>query len=664
LTSPNPDIKPGQSQQPPELFQTVLLPVCCGILILILIAAIQHLFVFKVQLRLINFLIPTVVGAASGFCIGLYNHRINLRQFKLQATIEELESTGQHLRETENRLQTIIDSVHTGIMVIDPETHTIVDANTTAIKMIGTDRDSIIGSECHEFVCPAMAGKCPITDLKQTMDNEERTLVTASGNRVPILKRVVRLTLNGRPHLLESFLDLSDRKRAEEAVEQLAYFDLLTGLPNRALLKDRLNQAISLAKRSDKKISVLFLDVDRFKQINDTLGHSAGDRLLEMVALRLQSVVRKSDTVSRLGGDEFVIIVPDSDQAEDAAKVAHKIQGAMASPFPLNDQEIFTSSSIGIAMYPANGETAEALLKNADTAMYSSKKEGGNGYCFYSKEMNQRAVQRLALEGRLRRSLARGDFLLHYQPQINLVTGCLVGMEALLRWNCPEEGAVSPADFIPLAEETGLIIPLGEWVLEQACKQAAEWHKAGLFPIRMAVNISGKQFHQRSFADAVVRILSGVQIPRGALELELTESTLTENPPEVAATLKHFKEMGIKLAIDDFGTGYSSLSYLKLFPIDRIKIAQEFVRDIITDLNDAGIAEAVIAMGHSLGLEVIAEGVENEDQQIFLQLRGCDEAQGFYYSRPLSADKATELLRKATGSKGAVVCWHPVHPCK
>lgn len=645
-------------QAMPSLARVTTLPVLYGILILVVIASVQHLFVFKMPLRLFSFLIPISVGAVSGFFIGLYHYRIKQRQFSLKATIDELEATGHHLRETESRLQTIIDSVQTGIIVIDPENHTIVDANTTAIQMIGTDRSRIIGSVCHEFVCPSMVGQCPITDQNQTLDNSERTLVTATGNRIPILKRVVSLTLNGRPHLLESFLDLSDRKRAEEAVEQLAYFDLLTGLPNRALLKDRLNQAIALAKRSGKKISVLFLDLDRFKQVNDTLGHSAGDRLLEMVALRLQSIVRKSDTVSRLGGDEFVIIVPDSDHAEDAAKVAHKIQTAMTSPFPLDGQEVFTSTSIGIAMYPTNGDAAESLLKNADTAMYSTKDQGGNGYRFFSEEMNLRAVQRLALEGRLRRSLARGDFLLHYQPQVHLTTGCLVGMEALLRWNCPEEGAVSPADFIPLAEETGLIIPLGEWVLEQACRQAAAWHKAGLFPVRMAVNISAKQFYQRSFPDAVARILSETGIPHGVLELELTESTLTENPAEVSATMRHFREMGIKIAIDDFGTGYSSLSYLKLFPLNRIKIAQEFVRDIITDTNDAGIAEAVIAMGHSLGLEVIAEGVENEDQQIFLQLRGCDEAQGYHYARPLDTGKATELLEQATESKGAVVSWN------
>ncbi len=412
-------------------------------------------------------------------------------------------------------------------------------------------------------------------------------------------------------------------------------FDSLTGLPNRGLLKDRLNMIMAQSRREGRQVGVLSLDIDRFRWINDILGHAAGDGLLQAVAGRLQSRLRASDTVSRLGGDEFVIILSAVKHEQDIAHATQDIMNVLTLPVDLNGREIFLTASIGIAIYPLDGNDADGLLRNADTAMCFAKETGRNNYKFFSRELNVRSVERMTLETNLRRALERSEFSLNYQPQIDLKSGEIVGVEALLGWNSPETGAVSPEKFIPIAEETGLIIPIGERALRAACMEARSWQDAGFPAVRVAVNISGCQFRQADLAKTVARILEETGLDPGRLEIELTESVLLENSDTAVSILQELKSLGIRLAMDDFGTGYSSLTYLKHFPIDRLKIDQLFIRDINTSQDDASIADAIIAMGHSLGLEIMVEGVETREQVEFLRSRKCFEMQGFHFSLPL-----------------------------
>ena len=449
---------------------------------------------------------------------------------------------------------------------------------------------------------------------------------------------------SSRPRFSFAAVDITDRKKAERDVQKMAYFDSLTGLPNRALLTDRLHQILAQSVREGWLVGVLFLDIDRFKWINDTLGHAAGDRLLQSVADRMQKRLRESDTVARLGGDEFVIALTAAKHDQDISLVAQEIMKALAMPFEIGEQEIFISASIGIAIYPQDGQDVGSLLRNADTAMYVAKEAGRNNYKFFSQEMNQKAVERMALEGNLRRALEKDEFALAYQPQIDTRSRQMTGVEALLRWNHPETGPISPGKFIPIAEETGLIIPIGEWVLRSACMQARTWIDAGFCSLRVAVNISGCQFKQGNLAQLVRQVLDETGLDPANLELELTESILMDNAESAINMLTELKKLGVTLAIDDFGTGYSSLTYLKHFPIDRLKIDQLFIRNITTDANDASISEAIIAMAHSLKMDVIAEGVETREQMDFLVSRKCFDMQGYYFSRPVPAEKIGQLM--------------------
>ncbi len=435
-------------------------------------------------------------------------------------------------------------------------------------------------------------------------------------------------------------------RQAELAIHQLSNYDSLTGLPNRTLLEDRLNQAIAQASREEHCLGVMFLDLDQFKQVNDTLGHVYGDNLLKLVSQRLERCLRKSDTVARLGGDDFIIILTGVRQCEHISQVARKILDALSEPLQLDEHEIFTTASIGIAIYPVDGDAPHLLLKNADIAMYQAKEQGRNAFQFFSREMNYKAEERLLLDNSLRRALERQEFFVHYQPQMDLLTGRLIGMEALVRWQHPEMGMVTPEKFIPLAEDSGLIIPIGEWVLKTACRQNKAWQEMGFGPLRVAVNLSGRQFKQERLVESVAAILNETGLAPSLLELEITESIIMRNAEETIVTLRRLKEMGISLAIDDFGTGYSSLSYLKHFPIDRLKIDRSFVLDITTDPDDAAIAEAIISMAHSLKLKVTAEGVEQQEQLRFLAQRNCDEMQGYLVSRPISTEEFTRLLQQ------------------
>lgn len=438
--------------------------------------------------------------------------------------------------------------------------------------------------------------------------------------------------------------EITERKRAEERLKHMVHYDALTNLPNRLLLTDRLNQALSRSRRHHQFVVVLFLDLDRFKVINDTLGHHYGDFLLKGVADRLVACVRSVDTVSRLGGDEFVVILDDISDTEMIPRMTQKILDAFSKPFNVHSIELFMTPSIGVSIYPNDGETAEELLKNADAAMYRAKEQGKNNCRFYSSEMHLNVMERLELETSLHHALERNEFVLYYQPVIDLRQGRVVGMEALVRWEKPHSGMISPGKFIPMTEETGLIIPIAEWVLRTACAQNRSWQEAGLPPVKIAVNLSGRQFQQKDLLETITRTLEETGLSPDFLELELTESILMQKGDATIATLRGLNAMGVRISIDDFGTGYSSLSYLKRFPIDKLKIDQSFVSSVMAHYNDAVIAKTVVTMAHGLGLKAIAEGVETAEQLAFLHSVGCDEAQGYFFSRPLPAEEAMKLL--------------------
>lgn len=440
--------------------------------------------------------------------------------------------------------------------------------------------------------------------------------------------------------------DVTARKQTERQVEFLAYRDVLTGLPNRLLLQDRFTQAVARAERNACKVALLFLDLDHFKTINDSLGHATGDALLKDVARRLSECMREMDTISRQGGDEFLVVLSDLEGVEMIGPVLLKIRERLQQPMLYDGHELIISSSIGVALYPDDGRDFETLLKKADTALYRAKDAGRNQARFFDEQMNIEAVDHLRLKNGLRRALSRGELELYYQPQFDLLTGGVVGAEALLRWRHPEDGMISPARFIPVAEDSGLIVPIGEWVIQQACHQAMAWQRAGLTPLLMAVNLSAVQFRRGDVQAVVARALRDSGLAPEQLELELTESILLHNTEQVLASVSQIKQLGVKLSIDDFGTGYSSLAYLKRFAVDKLKIDQGFVRDLAYDSDDAAIVRAIVQMAAGLGLRTIAEGVEDAAVLNVLRRFGCDEAQGYYLARPMPAAEFAELLRK------------------
>jgi diguanylate cyclase (GGDEF)-like protein len=431
---------------------------------------------------------------------------------------------------------------------------------------------------------------------------------------------------------------------AKDQLDHLAHHDVLTDLPNRLLLQDRLSQAIEVSCRQGRQLALMYMDLDRFKHINDSLGHAVGDHLLQLVAKRLVECVRHSDTVSRQGGDEFVLLLPLIEHAEDAALSAQKILAALTLPHHVDGHDLHVSVSIGISIFPDDGRDAQALIKCADTAMYCAKESGRNNYKFFEPEMNARAVQRQTVEASLRRALEAQEFVLHYQPKINLETGAIVGVEALIRWQHPERGLLSPGEFVSIAEDCGLILPIGRWVLREACRQGQAWLLDGLPPITVAVNTSALEFRAKDFVNNLRAILAETGLAPRYLELELTESVLMRDAESADSVLRAISDMGVKLAIDDFGTGYSSLSYLRRFPIDTLKIDQSFVKQMSANPDDATIVSAVISMGKSLKQRVIAEGVETPEQYRFLRAQQCEEGQGYYFGRPVPAKSLATLL--------------------
>ena len=558
----------------------------------------------------------------------------------------------------------VFDSALEGIIITD-DSGKILAANPSVCLISGYDMMELVGQtpaifksghHDRDFYAEMWGRLKQIGRWQGEIWNKRK-----NGNVYPqwLSISAVRNELLEEDHYIAVLTDISEIKQAEERLHHLAFHDELTGLPNRTLFKKHLNQAIAHAHRSGEKLAVLFLDIDNFKFINDSLGHSEGDALLQAVAERLTHNIREDDIVSRLGGDEFTMLLEGINGEQGAAAIAQKIMTAMSLPVALGGQDLCITNSIGISLYPDDGTTPEVLMKHADTAMYHAKSQGKNNFQFYTDKMNIHATERLALERDLRAALNRGEFLMYYQPQVALDDGKICGAEALLRWRRNDQ-MISPAEFIPATEESGLIIPIGEWVLQTVCLQNKVWQTRGLPPLRVAVNLSTRQFRQKGLAELIGSLLQDIGLDPRCLELELTEGAAMQNPEEAAAILKALKKTGIRISIDDFGTGYSSLSYLKKFPLDTLKIDQSFVRDITTDPNDAAIVQAVIAMAHGLGLKVLAEGVETQEQAAFLRLHKCDMAQGYYFGRPMPVDAFYELIIGSTETKARTRALQPL----
>lgn len=568
---------------------------------------------------------------------------VNLTSYKL------IESA---LSEAEKKYRSIFENAVEGIFQFAPDGRYLI-INPAMLRIYRYDSSEELISRlsdpaCALFVEPARRAEF-MDKLREHGEaiNFESQICGGDGNLYWVSETVRTIRDdNGKVKFFEgSVEEISARKHYEARLQYQGSHDPLTALANRNRLHDRLQHAISSAQRYRHKVAVAFIDIDKFKYINDSLGHCVGDRVLQAIAGRLKSCVRESDTVGRQGGDEFVVVIDHSDDAV-IALLMQKILATVSAPLMIDDHELHVTCSIGFSLYPIDGLDADNLLKNADAAMYRAKDQGRNNVQFYTEEINQTIRKRLAMESILRHALERNEFFLHYQPQVSLRTGAITSVEALIRWNHPSKGIIPPDEFIPLAEELGLIEPIGDWVLRTACAQMKAWHGAGLPKINIAVNLSVRQFKQKNLVDLIAEALADTNLHASYLNLELTESMMMDNVELAVITLGKLKGMGIKLSIDDFGTGYSSLNYLKRFPIDELKIDKSFVKDITSDPYDAAIARTVITLAHSLKLAVIAEGVETEEQLKYLGSQRCDSIQGYYFSKPISADECEQILRQ------------------
>jgi diguanylate cyclase (GGDEF)-like protein/PAS domain S-box-containing protein len=555
------------------------------------------------------------------------------------------------LRDNERRFRSLIEHSSDIITVLDPDGRILYESPSverllghTAGELIGTSLDEHVHPEDRHALVSAIAssrgagvaGAVAAEFRMRERGGEWRSLEASISNLLDHAE-VGGIVLNSR--------DITARKQDEATIRYLAYYDALTSLPNRVLFDDRLAQALAHSRRRGARgLALVILDLDRFKTINDTLGHGAGDELLRSAASRLTSVLREEDTVARLGGDEFLFLLPEIDDVEDAARVARKILAALSNPFLIQGHELHVTGSLGISMFPFDGSDAETLLRNADTALYRAKEQGGNRSQLYAPAMNAIAFQRLVLENSLRHAVEREELTVHYQPLVSLETGAIVGVEALIRWRHPELGLIPPGEFIPLAEETGLIVQLTHWILAKSCAQMKAWLDAGLEVQTVSVNVSARRFNAADLPATVAEALAAADLDGRHLCLELTESVMMENAEETIATLAELKKQRVKISIDDFGTGYSSLSYLKRLPIDTLKIDQSFVRNMPADADDAAIAMLIISMAHNLNLSVVAEGVETEEQMESLRSQKCDVMQGYLVSRPLPAAEMTAML--------------------
>jgi diguanylate cyclase (GGDEF)-like protein/PAS domain S-box-containing protein len=574
---------------------------------------------------------------------------------KALGSMLERAAIAEVLFEEKERAQVTLDSIGDAVMSSDINGN-VTYLNLAAEHLTGWMRADASGRPLEEVfhIIDAVTRKGVLNPMASAI--RENKTVFLAGNCLLVRRDGVEASIEDSAAPIHDrrgrvtgavmvFHDVSVTRALSLRMSHLAHHDNVTDLPNRVLLNDRLTHAISLAHRHRQRLAVLFLDIDRFKHVNDSLGHNVGDHLLRSVARRLLTCVRTSDTVSRQGGDEFVILLSDVTHAQDAAVIAAKVLSTLAAPHFIDQHKLHLTSSIGIVIYPDDGADSETLLKHADFAMYHAKDKGRNNYQFFEPDMNARALERQSLEGELRRAMERDEFVLHYQPKINLRTGAITGVEALIRWHHPDRGLVPPTRFVPIAEECGAIVSIGRWVLRDACRQARVWQSESLPPICISVNISTVELRHKDFIAGVGAALMESGLAPSNLELELTETFLMQDSQSTAIVLQALKKLGVRLALDDFGTGFSSMSHLKNFPIDTLKIDQSFVRNLTTDAGDAGIVTALIGMGRSLGMGVVAEGVETVEQLAHLREQGCPEGQGNHFSRPLSAENLTRLLK-------------------
>ncbi|MDD5211794.1 MAG: EAL domain-containing protein, partial [Sulfuricurvum sp.] len=528
----------------------------------------------------------------------------------------------------------------------------VVDWNPAAERIFAYTKEEALGHSAEELILTKnsiehsseiwselLSGSGGYRSTNE-MRTKERNIIFCEWHNTPLINEKGEII--GVASMVE---DVTQQKRSEEKISHMGYYDLLTELPNRILFKARLEENCRKADRNNTLVGILFINIDHLKDINDTLGHAIGDLIITSVALRLREAIRESDTLSRFGGNEFAVLVPELKDLHHIEKMTYFIFEMFKEPIKIDDHELFITLSIGSTIYPLDDISSENLLRNADTAMHLAKKMGRNQHQCYSKELTNQVTMALSLQNALRNAIKNEELCLYYQPQMNLETGIIIGAEALVRWQHPEEGLKSPVEFIPIAEESGLIVPMGDWILRAACKQAKEWQQQGMSNFTIAVNLSARQFKEEGFAQRAIQIIHESMVKTSFIELELTESIFAENTLMVFETLNIFKQAGIKISLDDFGTGYSSLSYLKLFPIDKLKIDQSFVRDVLVDKSDASLVRAIIAMGKALGLTTIAEGVETKEQLDFLHREGCEEIQGYFLSKPIPAHEFTRFWR-------------------
>ena len=570
---------------------------------------------------------------------------------RAQTTVQQISDQNQKLLRNETRMRAVLEQVDEGIISISSD-GMIRSLNPATERMFGYNSVEMLGQKVSILMAEEdsarhdqylqrylQSGKTSVLGSSREVSGRRK-----DGTLFPIELRLGEVKLEDEHLFIGSMRDISAIKAVEQRMLHLANHDSLTNLPNRNLLQDRARQALTQAHRQSHMVGVLCLDLDHFKTTNDLLGHPIGDRLLQTVAARILNCIRDEDTVARQGGDEFIVILPNIKRFEDVAIVAQKILVTLASAYSLDNTELHTSASIGVSVYPDDGKDVDILMRNADTAMYYAKATGRNNFQFFTPKMNQAITERMGIESKLRHALGRDEFVLNYQPIVNIATGQVGATEALLRWY-PESGLIGPDRFIPVAEETGLIVPIGEWVIRAALRERRHWLEQGLTCQRMVVNLSARQFAQKNLVAIIGRILHEMELSPEHLGVEITESLIMDRPEDAVRTLRALSEMGVQISIDDFGTGYSSLSYLKRFPLDKIKIDRSFINDIATDSDDAAIVTAIIAMSHSLGARVVAEGVETEAQLNFLRAHGCDEFQGYFFSRPALGGELFDKLR-------------------
>jgi diguanylate cyclase (GGDEF)-like protein/PAS domain S-box-containing protein len=572
----------------------------------------------------------------------------------LTTEISERKKAQSALTQSEKKLRNLYDTISDGIVMTDLKER-VLECNQRYLEMLGYAEEEIKRAS-YDDITPAPWREKDILIRSQIFshgysEEYEKEYRRKDGARFPVsVKKWIIRDENGSPTGMWAIVrDITERKKLEDAIRYQAYHDALTGLANRTLFIDHLSLELAQSRRNRKMLATMFLDLDRFKIINDTLGHTAGDVLLREAAERLKTCVRESDTVARIGGDEFNILLADMAHAEHAATIAEKIISVFKEPFEIGGIELHVTTSIGISLYPGDGENAETLLKNADTAMYSAKDAGRNNYQFYNHVLQMRGFERISMENRLHQAIERGELVLYYQPQMNIGSRRIVSAEALVRWRHPELGLLAPAQFIPLAEETGFISSIDDWVLHAACAQAQAWKESGHPDLSVTVNLSTRKFQEKDFSERVSQILKKTGLASGLLELEITENTVMQNIDLTVDNVSKLAGRGVRFTIDDFGAGYTSLRHLKRLPIQKIKMDKSFVKDLTTDRNDRAIVSAVIAMTHNLNLRVIAEGVETEEQLSYLRSSNCDEIQGFLFSRPLPADEFSELAARRSG---------------